>query len=197
MDNVDARNYDRSMWLLERARLSQLRQVVLAEARGTVLEVGAGTGANLPLYPAGAQVTAVELRPERLAAAARKAQAAGRRDILVAAADAHDLPFADAAFDTVVGTLVFCSIHNPLAALAEIRRVLRPGGRLLLLEHVRGQTPWTRRLSDWLHPLWFAVQGECHLNRETAQTVAEAGFQIERTVSRGRGLLQIISASAP
>ncbi len=198
MDAIDAQRYDRGMWLAEQASLRRLRRLVLAEARGDVLEIGAGTGANLPLYDPGLRVTAIELRPERLAAAARKAHDAGRAaDIAVAAADAHDLPFPANAYDTVVGTLVFCSIHDPLAALAEIRRVLRPGGRLLLLEHVRGQTPLTRRLTDWLHPLWFALQGECHLNRETAATVAAAGFRVERVEKRGRGLLQIIEAIAP
>jgi ubiquinone/menaquinone biosynthesis C-methylase UbiE len=198
MDAIDAQRYDRGMWLLERFSLTRLRRVILAEARGAVLEVGAGTGANLPLYDAGLQVTAVELRPERLAAAARKARVAGRAaELGVAAADAHNLPFPAATFDTIVGTLVFCSIHDPLAALAELRRVLRPGGRLLLLEHVRGQTPVTRRLTDWLHPLWFAMQGECHLNRETAAAVAAAGFRVERAESHGRGLLQLIDATAP
>ncbi len=198
MDAIDAQRYDRGMWLLERFSLTRLRRVILAEARGAVLEVGAGTGANLPLYDAGLQVTAVELRPERLAAAARKARVAGRAaELGVAAADAHDLPFPAATFDTIVGTLVFCSIHDPLAALAELRRVLRPGGRLLLLEHVRGQTPLTRRLTDWLHPVWFAMQGECHLNRETAAAVAAAGFRVERAESHGRGLLQLIHATAP
>ncbi len=198
MDTIDARRYDRGMWFLERLSLTGLRRPLLAGARGAVLEIGAGTGANLPLYDPGLRVTAVELRPERLAAAARKAHAAGRAaGVTVAAADAHDLPFPAASFDTVVGTLVFCSIADPTAALAEIRRVLRPGGQLLLLEHVRGQTPLTRRLTDWLHPLWFALQGECHLNRETALTVAAAGFQVGAVESHGRGLLQIIWATAP
>lgn len=185
------------MWLLERFSLTRLRRPLLAAARGAVLEIGAGTGANLPLYDPDRRVVAIELRPERLATAARKAHVAGRADVAVAAADAHDLPFPAASFDTVVGTLVFCSIGDPLAALAEIRRVLRPDGQLLLLEHVRGQTPLTRRLTDWLHPLWFALQGECHLNRETAATVAAAGFRVDATESHGRGLLQLIRATAP
>ena len=198
MDSIDARRYDQGMWLLEHARLRDLRRALLAEARGAVLEIGAGTGANLPLYGDGVVVTAVELRPERLAAAARKAHAAGcAADITVVAADAHWLPFPDAAFDTLVATLVFCSVEQPAAVLAELRRVLRPGGRLLLLEHVRGQTPWTRRLTDWLHPLWFALQGECHLNRETAATVAAAGFRVVHTADHARGLVQTIIADAP
>ncbi len=198
MDSIDARRYDRGMWLLEHASLAQLRQRLLAQAHGTVLEIGAGTGANLPLYAADVAVTALELRPERLAAAAEKARRAGRAaDITVIAGDAHWLPLPAGAFDTVVATLVFCSLADPMAVLAEVRRVLRPGGRLLLLEHVRGRTFLTRRLTDWLHPLWFALQGECHLNRETAATVAAAGFHLDHTSDHARGLVQTIIATAP
>jgi len=197
MDSIDARNYDRGMWLLERLSLRPLRQRVLAKAEGEVLEIGAGTGSNLPLYSVGVRVTAIELRPAHLAAALRKAQDAGRAIVTAAAANAQWLPFGDAVFDTVVGTLVFCSINDPSAALAEIRRVLKPGGRLLLLEHVRGQTPVSRLLTDALHPLWFAMQGECHLNRETARTVTAAGFRVDHTEPHGRGLVQIIDAVAP
>lgn len=198
MDYVDARNYDRGMWLLERFSLARLRRLILAEAEGAILEIGAGTGANLAHYRAGATVTAVELRPAHLAATLDKARRhSAPANVSGACADAHNLPFPDSAFDTVVGTLVFCSIQDPVAALAEIRRVLRPGGRLLLLEHVRGTTPITRRLTDWLHPLWFALQGECHLNRETAATVAAAGFTVTHTSPHARGLLQLIQATSP
>lgn len=194
MDSIDARRYDQGMWLLEHARLAELRQRLVEQAQGRVLEIGTGTGANLPYYVPGTQVIAVDLRPERLVAAQRKARHAA---IAVAAADAHWLPFADGAFDTVVATLVFCSLSQPAAGLTELRRVLRSGGRLLMLEHVRGQTPWTRRLTDWLHPVWFALQGECHLNRETAATVAAAGFRLDHTSNHARGLVQTILATAP
>ena len=194
MERLEAQNYDRGMWLPERAGLRVMRQRLLAQAKGATLEIGTGTGANLPLYQPDIRVTAVDLRPAHLAAAANKAQHNGRHQVTVACADAMDLPFARGSFDTVVGTLVFCSIREPSAALAEIRRVLRPGGQLLLLEHVRGQTALTRRLTDWLHPLWFAMQGECHLNRETATTVAAAGFRVEFSTTRVGGLLQIIRA---
>jgi len=194
MDSVDARRYDQGMWLLEHARLRELRQRLVEQAQGLVLEIGTGTGANLPHYAPGTQVIAVDLRPERLVAAQRKARHAA---IAVAAADAHWLPFAGGVFDTVVATLVFCSLSQPAAGLAELRRVLRPGGRLLLLEHVRGQTRLTRLLTDGLHPLWFALQGECHLNRETAATVAAAGFRITHTSDHARGLVQTILATAP
>ncbi len=194
MDYVEPHHYDRGMRLLERLSLERLRRGLLREARGAVLELGTGTGANLPLYGRDVQVTAIDVRPGHLAAAGRKARRAGMAATVVCA-NAQDLPYADAAFDTVVGTLVFCSIDRPEAALAEVRRVLRPDGRLLLLEHVRGLTPWSRRLTDWLHPLWFALQGECRLNRETAATVAAAGFHLDHTASHGRGLLQIIRAT--
>ena len=105
------------------------------------------------------------------------------------------MPFASNQFDVVVGTLVFCSIPQPEVALAEIRRVLRPNGRLLLLEHTRGHGPISRRFTDWLQPLWFAMQGECHLNRETAVTVQNAGFTIEHSSVHGYGLLQMMRAS--
>ncbi len=198
MDNLDAQNYDRGMWLLERASLRNLRRRLVSEAYGNVLEIGAGTGANLPLYPPGSAVTVIDLRPAHLAAAAAKARSTNpRQAVFVACADGQQLPFPRGAFDTVVATLVFCSIREPLAALAEIRRVLRPGGQLLLMEHVRGATPITRRLTDWLHPLWFALQGECHLNRETAASVAAAGFQIEHSTRHVRSLLEIIQATNP
>lgn len=198
MDYIEAQNYDRGMWLLERFSLSRLRGGLLRDATGQVLEIGAGTGVNLTLYGPDVTVTAVDMRPVHLAAAARKAQDAGRQHLTaVSCADAQYLPFPDHAFDTVVGTLVFCSIAHPETALAEIQRVLRPGGRLLLLEHVRGQKAVTRRLTDLLHPVWFAMQGECHLNRETADAVTKAGFQVNTTSSHAQGVLQIIRATAP
>lgn len=192
-----ARNYDRGMWVLERTRLSGLRRLVVEHAGGEILEIGAGTGANMPLYRAGATVTAIDLRPGHLAMAADKERRRHQRlDFAVTCADAQQLPFPAATFDTVLGTLVFCSIDHPEAALAEIWRVLRPGGRLILLEHVRGRTPMSRRLTDWLNPLWFAVQGTCRLNRDTATTVAAAGFRIDATSDHARGIIQVIQATA-
>lgn len=193
-----ARNYDRGMWLLERTKLSSLRRRVVEQVTGETLELGAGTGVNLPLYQPGIRVTAIDLRPAHLVAATHKAKRTGHKaDFSVACADAQNLPFPEGYFDTVFGSLVFCSINQPEIALAEIRRVLRPGGRLILLEHVRGQTPLTRRLTDWLHPIWYAVNGVCHLNRETAETVTDAGFTIDYTSNHARGVVQVIHATAP
>lgn len=198
IDDLEARNYDRGMWLLERFSLTRLRHRIIREAGGAVLEIGAGTGANLPYYQPGTTVAVMDMRPAHLATAIAKAHRTNPTlNVAAACGDAQRLPFPDQAFDSVVGTLVFCSIHDPLAALSEIRRVLRPNGQLLLLEHVRGQTPLTRRLTDWLHPLWFALQGECHLNRETAVAVADAGFRVDSTTNHARGLIQLIRATAP
>lgn len=193
-----ARTYDRGMWLLERTKLSTLRRQVVRQAAGDTLEIGTGTGANAAHYHPDVTVTAVDLRPSHLAAALEKAKRLNPAcSYTVACADAQWLPFPDRTFDTVLGTLVFCSIEQPELALAEIRRVLRPDGRLILLEHVRGRTALTRRLTDWLHPLWFGLQGVCHLNRDTDATVAAAGFTINATSDHARGLIQVIFAGAP
>lgn len=194
----EARNYDRGMWLLERTKLSELRQRIVHKVTGNTLEIGAGTGANVVHYQPGITVTAIDLRPAHIMAAAKKAhERSPRFEFSAACANAQQLPFSNSTFDTVLGTLVFCSIAQPQDALAEIRRVLRPGGQLFLLEHVRGRTSFTRRLTDGLQPLWFAVQGVCHLNRETAAAVAEAGFQIDYTSEHAHGLIQVIHAISP
>ncbi len=191
----DARQYDRGMWLLEKFSLRRLRRALLAQVRGEVLEVGLGTGANVPLYGAASRAAGIDMQAARLSGAVNRAQGRhGRLPLLIAQADAQQLPFAHNQFDTVVSTLVFCSIPQPERALAEIRRVLRPDGRFLLLEHVRGQGRISRRLTDWLHPAWFALQGECHLNRETASAVRTAGFQIEQISAHGWGVLQMMQA---
>jgi ubiquinone/menaquinone biosynthesis C-methylase UbiE len=186
-----AKQYNRGMKLLEISSLRRLRQQLLAEVSGEVLEVGAGTGANLPVYDRAVCITGIDINSERLLSAVERFT---QRPFTLTTANVHHLPFAANSFDNVVGTLVFCSIPDPAQALAEIKRVLRPNGRLYLLEHVRGLTPLSRRFTDWLHPLWFALQHECHLNRETAVAVQQAGFTIEQSSQHGWGLLQMIKA---
>ena len=192
MSTIEAKQFDRGMRWLERWGIGHLRRRLLHGVTGRVLEVGAGTGANLPLYGRSAHTTLIDIKSDRLQLARQKS---GEWDTPAACANAHNLPFASKRFDVVVGTLVFCSIPQPELALAEIKRVLRPDGRLLLLEHTRGHGPISRRFTDWLHPLWFALQGECHLNRETAVTVQNAGFTIEHSSVHGYGLLQMMKAS--
>ena len=192
MSTIEAKQFDRTMRWLERWGIGHLRRALLHDVAGNVLEVGAGTGANLPIYGRSTQPTIIDIKSDRLLLARQKS---GKLEMPATCANAHNLPFASNQFDAVVGTLVFCSIPNPEQALAEIRRVLKPNGRLLLLEHTRGHGPISRRFTDWLHPLWFALQGECHLNRETAVTVQNAGFTIEHSSVHGYGLLQMMKAS--
>ena len=167
-----------------------------------LLDLGCGEGRHLVAACLNAEVDAIgiDLNLNDLKSAREKFEPFRKESkgmFAIASANALRLPFADNSFDKVVCSEVLEHIPDYEGVLAEIRRVLRPGGQLLLLEHVRGQTSLTRRLTDWLHPLWFALQGECHLNRETAATVAAAGFRVDATESHGRGLLQLIRATAP
>ncbi len=196
MSNSEVKNYDRFMWLLERFSLRRLRRDLLGDVYGEVLEIGVGTGANVGLYNGNLEwVTAVDLSAERLAGTVERARFVnGSYPFMAGCADAQRLPFADNQFDTVVSTLVFCSIPDPMQALAEVKRVLKDDGRFLLMEHVRGLNPITQRLTDWLHPAWFALQHSCHLNRETAVAVQSAGFHIQETSAHGWGVIQTIKA---
>jgi ubiquinone/menaquinone biosynthesis C-methylase UbiE len=186
--------YDRGMALLEHAWLRQMRRRLLPYARGRVLEVGIGTGANLPYYPPSAHVTGIDESPDMLVVSARRSAALSGLASL-GQINVEHLAFASGSFDVVVGSLVFCSVVEPLRALVEIRRVLRnPGGRLLLLEHMR---PSVRPLA-WLIDLadlpWYAFNGRCHLNRQTQRTIVSAGFEIERMEERLGGFFRMIVA---
>ena len=187
-----ASSYDIVLAPLELMGLGRLRRRLLASARGAVLEIGAGTGINLAHYSEGVQVFALDESQDMLATARRKPC---RACAAVFQADAQSLPFASHMFQTVVGTLVFCCIPDPMQALVEARRVLQPGGTLLLLEHTRGQHPLAAALTDRLDPVWYALNGSCHLNRQTARTVAEAGFNGVRVERRAGGIVQVIRAT--
>jgi ubiquinone/menaquinone biosynthesis C-methylase UbiE len=183
--------YDIALVPLELAGLSRLRRQLVAEARGAVLEIGAGTGVNFAHYPDGARVFALDESREMLATARKRPC---RACATVTQADAQSLPFSSRTFQTVVATLVFCSIPDPARALAEIRRVLQPGGTLLLLEHTRGHHPIAAALTDLLNSPWFALNGSCHLNRRTARTVTEAGFNVTQVERHVGGIVQVIRA---
>jgi len=180
------------MYPLEKSGLRSLRRSLLQGVNGAVLEIGAGTGANLRLYPPEVKVIVLDRDPAMLCRLSDKYPEARCMQ-----AEAMFIPLPENTLDFVIGTFVFCSIADPPAALKEIRRVLRPGGQLLLLEHVRGLRPVSRRLTDWLNPLWVRVTRECHLNRETAITVQSAGLQVRRTQSYLGGLVQRIEAVSP
>lgn len=198
--------YDRGMAPLERLWLRQMRAAMMPHAEGRVLEIGVGTGANLPFYhaPAVAGLAAVDESAEMLATAARRAGALSQAAsgplsmrVDLAQMDVEHLAFGDGTFDTVVGSLVLCSVLDQRRALAEIRRVLaRPRGRLLLMEHMRPRTRPLAWLSDAANSPWYAVNGRCHLNRPTQEVVSRAGFRLERVDSHLGGLFRLIVARA-
>ena len=179
--------YDRFMEASERACLASWRAELLSAAGGEVLEIGAGTGANLPHYRAQVE-RLVMAEPDRFmmrklegrlaALSARTGQDSLRVERVRAGAES--LPFADASFDFVVTTLVLCSVVDLDRSLAELRRVLRPGGRLLFLEHVAAgedrpdRLTWQRRIE----PVWRRVAGNCHLTRTTGRAIERAGFEL-------------------
>jgi ubiquinone/menaquinone biosynthesis C-methylase UbiE len=156
------------------------RQRVLAPAAGSVLEIGMGAGANVPLY--GASVTQiVGLEPlARLAGKARESGIRCQRAVEVVAAGAEEMPFPDQHFDTVVTTWTLCSIAEPSRALAEVRRVLKPTGQLLFVEHGQSPDADVHRWQNRLTPCWKHIAGGCHLNRPIRTLIEGAGFIVER-----------------
>lgn len=182
MSLLTAHFYDRVMAKTEAACLRAWRRGLLAQAGGEVLEIGAGTGANIAFYPD--RVTRLVLsEPDRHMRRILQAKAGGLRldNVSILGGAAEHIETDDASFDTVVTTLVCCSVTDLDACLGEIRRVLRPGGSLLFLEHVaaaRGSA--RRRWQNGLNPLWKTCMGNCHLNRETEQAITAAGFEILR-----------------
>ncbi len=183
-----ARYYERMLAGSERAGLAEMRASLLQEATGRTLEIGAGTGLNLPRYTS-AVTELVLLEPdpymaERLRERLERDGTAAAEARLIEAA-AEDLPFDDGSFDTVVSTLALCTVESPERALAEIRRVLVAGGALLFIEHVRSEQRRRAWWQDRLERPWGRVAGGCHPNRPTPDSLAEAGFWIER-IERGR-----------
>jgi ubiquinone/menaquinone biosynthesis C-methylase UbiE len=161
----------------ERRWMGGRRRRLLTGARGAVLEIGGGTGANLAHYRDVDRVTIAEPDPFMLSRIGPKLEDA-RVPVEVSAAGAEALPFPDGSFDTVVSTLVLCTVPDQGAALDEVSRILRPGGRLLFIEHVRAAGSMAR-WQDRLEPLWRRLFGGCHPNRDTVTAIEDAGFEIE------------------
>jgi len=174
--------YERVFRAGEEAGLADKRHALIARARGETLELGAGTGLNLSHYPPEVTRLVVTEPGEHMARRLREHTARTSVPLEVVEAPAERLPFPDDSFDTVVATLVLCTIPDPEAALAEASRVLRPGGRLLFLEHVRSQDPGRARWQDRLAPAWRVFADGCHCNRDTLATVRSSPLEVEDVV---------------
>ncbi|GAA0249116.1 class I SAM-dependent methyltransferase [Cryptosporangium japonicum] len=176
-DRLFAAIYDPFLALGERRGMAARRRDLLAGAVGSVLEIGAGTGLNLPHYPE--TVTGLTVSEPNAAMRAVLRRRVGADAVRVSPAAAEALPFADDTFDTVVSTLVLCTVEDPVAAVAEVRRVLRPGGRFLVLEHVRGEhgSRLARRQHRFAGP-WETFAAGCRCDRATAELLDDAGFAV-------------------
>jgi ubiquinone/menaquinone biosynthesis C-methylase UbiE len=196
------RRYDRQAALfdlmevpVELLAFGKLRRRLWGDMDGAVvLEIGVGTGKNIPFHRAEARTVAVDISPGMLQRAARRARRLGR-DVDLVLADAQHLPFPDSAFGAASATFVFCSVPDPIAGLQEVRRVVRDGGGIHLLEHVRAANPVVGRLMDLANPIAVRMTG-ANINRDTVSNVAKAGIALDDVESRGFGIVKIIRGSA-
>lgn len=187
-----APRYDRIIAVAERVLFGDGRRWACAQATGRVLEVAIGTGRNLPFYPSDVQLTGIELSVGMLEQARARAQERPT-PVDLQLGDAQQPTFPDASFDTVVATLSLCSIPDDRAAVAEMTRVLRPGGRLVLLDHVASPARFIRTVQRLLDPVLVRLQGD-HLLREPETVVCDAGLVIEELTRSRRGIVLRLAA---
>jgi len=166
--------YDGLCAVVERTGLAEWRRWLASGARGRTLDVGCGTGRGLPLYGSAVRVIGLDPAWDSLGRARRRAPG-----VPLVQGSAEALPFRAGTFDTVVSSLVFCSVAEPVRGLDEVKRVLRPDGRLRMIEHVRSRRAWKAAFQDRVQPLWTWASGGCRPNRETERAVESAGFVIE------------------
>ncbi len=190
-----ADKYDTMIRIPEKLFFGNGRAWICSQARGDVLEVAIGTGRNLPCYPKDVRLTGVELSPAMMEVAHTRARKLGiEADLRVG--DAQALPFPNESFDTVVIALSLCTIPDDRKAVAEAHRVLRPGGRLLLFEHVRSPNPYVRAVQRVLEPLTVRLQAD-HLLREPLDHLKEAGLEVKRLERSKWGIFEKLSAHKP
>lgn len=188
----EAETYDRRMSFMERLGLRSLRRKLWSLVRGReVLEVGIGTGSNIPFYPLDAQITGIDLSDKMIEQARKRAEKEGV-SVQLFEMDAQALRFPQATFDSAVCTCVFCSVPDPIRGLSEVRRVLKPGGKLYMVEHVRAGG-LLGLLFDLMNPLVVRIAGS-NINRRTVDNVRRAGFEIESVESRFLGIVKLIVA---
>jgi ubiquinone/menaquinone biosynthesis C-methylase UbiE len=191
MSKTFARWYDTFMSPLERKKFTRIRTELLKGAAGNVLELGSGTGVNFPFYKYAEKVTALEPSRYMIDQSISKLEAA-TIPIKTVHASAEELPFEDETFDTIVGTLVFCTIPHPELAIKEMKRVCKPEGKILLFEHVKMDNPSLAHLQEWLTPFWKKICDGCHLNRDTLNLLKEQELKVIKMKTFYKGLFIVV-----
>ena len=174
-----AAGYDTFVGSMERNFMGDVRRRMLADATGRVVEIGSGTGVNLQHYPRTIEELVCTEPEEPMAKRLRKKAEESDLPVRVVHAPGEKLPFEDDSFDTAVATLVLCTVDDPARSLDELARVLRPGGRLIFIEHVRSPEPGLAKWQDRLHPLWVRFGHGCHCNRPTLDTIEASPLEVE------------------
>ena len=187
--------YDALEWMVEWRARRWRRELWSRVGAGRIIELGVGTGKNLRYYPPEQEIVAMDLSEKMLARAQRRADRIGAR-VRLELGDVQELRYPDASFDVVVATFLFCSVPDPLFGLAEARRVLVPGGRLLLLEHVLSHRPVLRRVMWWIDPVTSRIWG-AHVDRDTVDNVRRAGFRDVVETDLWLDVVKRIEAVAP
>jgi ubiquinone/menaquinone biosynthesis C-methylase UbiE len=190
-----APKYDRSMGRWERVLFGGGREWVCSQAVGDVLEIAIGTGRNLPYYPGSVRLTGIEYSPKMLEIARERAADLGR-EVDLRLGDAQALDFPDESFDTVICTFALCTIPDDRKAVAEARRVLRPGGHFVLIEHVRSPALPVRAVQRVIDPLSVRFGGD-HIAREPLEHLKSENFRVERVERAKLGIVERIAALKP
>lgn len=185
--------YDFVGSLIERSGSNRWRKMLWSKVEGNgILEVGAGTGKNFPYYPGNTEIIAIDFSEKMLAYAGDKARKQGVK-VHLQPMDAQNLEFADNTFDTVVASFTFCSVPDPVRGLMEIERVCKPGGKVLLLEHVLSANRLLAWIMSLLNPVVVRVMG-ANINRRTVDNVIKSGLRVERVTNLAAGIFKLIEA---
>ncbi len=187
--------YDSFEALIERRAFSKYRKRALSLAKGKVLEIGVGTGKNLPYYPEDVEVTGIDFSRGMLEKAERRREL-GLKNVKLMLMDAQNLEFGDNTFDTVVSTFVFCTVPDPVKGLEEAYRVLKPGGRAIFLEHMKSKSKLLNVPLYLMDPVMRALTGTSMV-RETQKNIEKAGFKIERVENLFFDIVRLIIATKP
>lgn len=175
--NRIARFFDLTEAMMERGKMGKWRKTIWQQAKGKVLEVGVGTGKSIQYYPKGIEVTAIDFSEKMLEKAKAKAKQLDKK-VDLRLMDAHKLEFPDETFDTIVTTCVFCSVPDPIKGLKEIQRVLKKGGQIIMLEHVRRKNPFIGKIMDLMNPVVVRMIG-ANISRNTVENLRKAGFRVD------------------